>query len=104
MPVESALSLLIPLIVIAVLWTLIRHWVLPFVLGFVLAVALGPQARPLVAGAWETIAQAGRVLFGPRDERDFRQTRDGGLHEERDRDRYLGRPLPGPDEDERRYR
>jgi hypothetical protein len=43
---EHALSILIPLVVLAILWTLVRHWTLPFVLGFAFAVALGPSARP----------------------------------------------------------
>jgi hypothetical protein len=53
---EHALSILIPLVVLAVLWTLVRYWILPFVLGFALAVALGPSARPLMASAWAAVA------------------------------------------------
>jgi len=61
---EHVLSVLIPLVVLAVLWTLVRHWILPFVLGFALAVALGPSARPLMASAWATVAGVGDTLFG----------------------------------------
>ena len=61
---EHAVSILIPLIVLAVLWTLVRHWILPFVLGFALAVALGPSARPMMASAWVTVAGVGESLFG----------------------------------------
>ena len=61
---EHALSVLIPLAVLAVLWTLVRPWILPFVLGFALAVALGPSARPLMANAWATVANVGETLFG----------------------------------------
>ncbi len=68
MSAETAVSVLIPLIVLAVLWTLVRHWILPFVLGFALAVALGPSARPMLAGAWELVADAGDALFGTRRE------------------------------------
>ena len=45
---EHAVSVLVPLLVLFVLWTVVRHWILPFVLGFALAVALGPSARPLI--------------------------------------------------------
>ena len=45
---EHAMSVLVPLLVLVVLWTVVRHWILPFVLGFALAVALGPSARPLM--------------------------------------------------------
>ena len=61
---EHALSILIPLVVLAILWTLVRHWILPFVLGFALAVALGPSARPLMASAWAAVANVGEALFG----------------------------------------
>ncbi len=43
----------------------VRHWILPFVLGFALAVALGPSARPLIAGAWAAVVQVGDAVFGP---------------------------------------
>ena len=66
MDAEHALSVLIPLAVLAVLWTLVRHWILPFVLGFALAVALGPSARPLMASAWAGVANVGEAIFGPR--------------------------------------
>ncbi len=61
---EHALSILIPVLVIGVLWVLVRHWILPFVLGFALAVALGPSARPLIADAWAGVVQAGNAVFG----------------------------------------
>src|SRR4051812_21773413 len=61
---EHAVPVLIPLIVLAVLWTVVRHWILPFVLGFALAVALGPSARPMMASAWATVAGVGESLFG----------------------------------------
>ena len=61
---EHALSIVIPLVVLAILWTLVRHWILPFVLGFALAVALGPSARPLIASAWAAVANVGEALFG----------------------------------------
>ena len=61
---EHALSILIPLVVLAILWTLVRHWILPFVLGFALAVALGRSARPLMASAWAAVANVGEALFG----------------------------------------
>jgi hypothetical protein len=64
MSAETAVSVLIPLVVLVVLWTVLRHWILPFVLGFALAVALGPSARPLLAGAWGLVANAGDALFG----------------------------------------
>ena len=60
---EHALSILIPLVVLAVLWTLVRHWILPFVLGSALAVALGPSARPLMTSAWAVVAGVGEALF-----------------------------------------
>ncbi len=70
---ENLVSLLVPVVVLVVLWSLVRHWILPFVLGFALAVALGPSARPLMAGAWSLIAGAGDRVFGsdagPVDER-----------------------------------
>ncbi len=62
---EHAISILVPLIVLAVLWTMVRHWILPFVLGFALAVALGPSARPLMASAWAAVANVGEAMFGP---------------------------------------
>jgi hypothetical protein len=61
---EHALSVLIPLVVLTILWTVMRHWILPFVLGFALAVALGPSARPMMASAWATVAGVGETLFG----------------------------------------
>ncbi len=61
---EHALSILIPVLVIGVLWVLVRHWILPFVLGFALAVALGPSARPLIADAWAAVVQVGNAVFG----------------------------------------
>jgi len=64
MDVESLVSILIPLLVLVVLWTLVRHWILPFVLGFALAVALGPSARPLIADAWGAVASFGDRIFG----------------------------------------
>ena len=64
MDAEHALSVLIPLVVLAVLWTRVRHWILPFVLGFALAVALGPSARPLMASAWAGVANVGEAIFG----------------------------------------
>jgi hypothetical protein len=65
---EHAVSVLVPLLVLVVLWTVVRHWILPFVLGFVLAVALGPSARPMMASAWATVAGVGETLFGPRSD------------------------------------
>ncbi len=64
---EHALSVLIPVVVFAVLWAVVRHWILPFVLGFALAVALGPSARPLMTSAWAAAANVGEALFGSRD-------------------------------------
>jgi hypothetical protein len=61
---ENAALVLVPLLVLAVLWTVVRHWILPFVLGFALAVALGPSARPLMANVWATVADVGGVVFG----------------------------------------
>ncbi len=69
MSADHAVSILIPLLVLAVLWTLVRHWILPFVLGFALAVALGPSARPLMASAWAAVAGVGEALFGSPDDR-----------------------------------
>ncbi len=60
---EHAVSLLVPLLVLAVLWIVVRHWIIPFVLGFALAVALGPSARPLLASAWASVAQVGDTIF-----------------------------------------
>ena len=82
---EQALSILIPVVVLAVLWTLVRHWILPFVLGFALAVALGPSARPLMASAWAAVANVGEAIFGADP-----------------RERYLERrgPAPGRYDDE----
>ncbi|HYF56849.1 MAG TPA: hypothetical protein VEA41_21550 [Salinarimonas sp.] len=67
---ENLVSLLVPVVVLVVLWSLVRHWILPFVLGFALAVALGPQARTLLAGAWSAVAGIGDRVFGtdPGDE------------------------------------
>src|SRR3954471_1634253 len=88
---EHAVSILIPLLVLAVLWTVVRHWILPFVLGFALAVALGPSARPFVASAWATGAGVGETLFG-RSRDDIADPRE----------RYLDRrgPAPGRNDDE----
>ena len=61
---ENAALVLVPLLVLAVLWTVVRHWILPFVLGFALAVALGPSARPLMASAWAAVADVGGAVFG----------------------------------------
>src|SRR3954454_23519502 len=81
---EHALSVLIPLVVLAVLWTLVRHWILSFVLGFALAVALGPSARPLLASAWAGVANVGKAIFGPRadiaDPRELYLDRRGPAH------------------------
>ena len=87
---EHALSILIPLVVLAILWTLVRHWILPSVLGFALAVALGPSARPLMTSAWAAVANVGEALFGSRD------------HIADPREPYLDRrgPAPGRYEDE----
>ena len=82
---EHALSILIPLVVLAILWTLVRHWILPFVLGFALAVALGPSARPLMASAWAAVANVGEAIFGPR----------GDVADPHERYRELRRPAPG---------
>jgi hypothetical protein len=65
---EHAISVLVPVLILAVLWTVVRHWILPFVLGFAVAVALGPSARPLLASAWEAVTDVGGSFFGrPRD-------------------------------------
>ncbi len=61
---EHAVSILVPILVLAVLWVVVRHWIIPFVLGFALAVALGPSARPLLASAWASVAQVGDTIFG----------------------------------------
>ena len=92
MNVENVASILIPLLVLAVLWTMVRHWILPFVLGFALAVALGPSARPLMANAWDAVANLGYTIFGsaPRD-RDAFEPRDR-YPERREPDRYYERP------------
>ena len=89
MSTEHAISILIPLLVLGVLWVVVRHWILPFVLGFALAVALGPSARPLMTGAWAAIVQVSDSIFGTggeRDEpwpeeRDRRPPRRGGYEE-----------------------
>ncbi len=86
---EHAVSLLVPLLVLGVLWVMVRHWILPFVLGFALAVALGPSARPLMASAWAAVAQVGDTIFGtagdmdqPRPEELYRRpVRRGGYEE-----------------------
>ncbi len=64
MQTEHAISILVPLLVLGVLWVLVRHWILPFVLGFALAVALGPSARPVLASAWSAVVQVGDRVFG----------------------------------------
>ena len=61
---EHAISILVPILVLGVLWVLVRHWILPFVLVFALAVALGPSARPLMTGAWAALVQVGDRIFG----------------------------------------
>ena len=81
---EHALSVLIPIVVLAVLWTVVRHWILPFVLGFALAVALGPSARPLMASAWAAVANVDEAIFGARSD-------VADQHE-----RYLDRGGPAP--------
>jgi hypothetical protein len=89
MDTEHAVSFLIPLLVLGVLWVLVRHWILPFVLGFALAVALGPSARPMLASAWSAVVQVGDRIFGtgstmdePRPgEWDQRAPRRGGYEE-----------------------
>jgi hypothetical protein len=86
---EHALSILIPVLVIGVLWVLVRHWILPFVLGFALAVALGPSARPLMGNAWAAVVQVGNAVFGsggdlgepPFEEWDRRAPRRGSYEE-----------------------
>ena len=89
MQTEHAISILIPILVLGVLWVMVRHWILPFVLGFALAVALGPSARPLLASAWGAVVQVGDTVFGtgggmeePRQEDwDRRPSRRGGYEE-----------------------
>ena len=66
---EHTISVLVPILILAVLWAVVRHWILPFVLGFAVAVALGPSARPLLASAWEVAADVGGAVF--------RRSRDG---------------------------
>ena len=90
---EHALSVLIPLVVLVVLWTVVRHWILPFVLGFALAVALGPSVHPMIASAWATVAGVGETLFG-RSRDDIADPRE----------RYLDRrgPAAGRYDDEER--
>lgn len=91
MHAEHAVSFLVPLLVLGVLWVMVRHWILPFVLGFALAVALGPSARPLMAGAWAAVVQVGDTIFGPGggmdepgpEEWDRRPARRGGYEEVR---------------------
>ncbi len=83
---EHAISVLFPLAVLAVLWTVVRHWILPFVLGFALAVALGPSPRPLLASGWATVAGIGESLFG--------RPRDGFADRP---ETYPGRREPAPD-------
>src|SRR5687768_12982857 len=89
MDTEHAISILVPILVLGVLWVLVRHWILPFVLGFALAVALGPSARPILAGAWATVVQVGDRIFGtdgdmgePRPEDWDRRALRRGVHEE----------------------
>ena len=84
MHAETVASIVIPLLVLAVLWTVVRHWILPFVLGFALAVALGPSARPLMASAWAAVANMGEAIFGARSD-------VADQHE-----RYLDRGGPAP--------
>jgi hypothetical protein len=88
MDTEHAVSILVPLLVLGVLWVMVRHWILPFVLGFALAVALGPSARPLMASAWAAVMQVGNTIFDtgsldePRPEDwDRRPPRRGGYEE-----------------------
>jgi hypothetical protein len=79
---EHAVSILVPILVLAVLWVVVRHWIMPFVLGFALAVALGPSARPLLASAWEAVAQVGDTIFGTdRDMGEPGQGDWGGVHQ-----------------------
>lgn len=63
MNAENVVSILIPVLVLVVLWAVVRHWILPFVLGFALAVALGPSARPMLASAWDAVASVGDAVF-----------------------------------------
>ena len=86
MQAENIAAILIPVLVLVVLWTMLRHWILPFVLGFALAVALGPSARPLMASAWEAVANAGYAVFGS-------GPRGGDIIEPRER--YPERREPG---------
>ncbi len=88
---EHAISVLVLLVVLAVLWTAVRHWILPFVLGFALAVALGPSARPLMASAWATVAGAGETLLG--------RSRDD-IADPRERNLDRRGPAPGRYDDE----
>jgi hypothetical protein len=94
MHAEHAISVLIPLLVLAVLWTVVRHWILPFVLGFALAVALGPSARPLMASVWAAVAGVGEAVFGSRGEmrRDIAEPRPWSPERRG--------PMPGRYEDE----
>jgi hypothetical protein len=41
-----------------------QHWIRPFVLSFIPAVALGTCGPPLMAGAWAAVAQVGDAIFG----------------------------------------
>ena len=86
MDAHNIAALVIPLLVTAVLWTLLRHWILPFVLGFALAVALGPSARPMLATSWEAIARVGDSIFG---------TSSRGRDEFEAPERYQDRREPG---------
>jgi hypothetical protein len=89
MQTGHAISILVPLLVLGVLWVLVRHWILPFVLGFALAVALGPSARPMLASAWSAVVQVGDRIFGAGrsmdephpEEWDRRAPRRGGYEE-----------------------
>lgn len=68
MNADNIASIIIPVLVLVILWALVRQWILPFVLGFALAVALGPSARPMLTSAWDSIATVGDAIFrgGPR--------------------------------------
>src|SRR5687767_2332883 len=70
MDTEHAISILIPLLVIGVLWVLVWHWILLFVPGFALAVAIGPSARPKLASAWSAVVQVGDRIFGADSSKD----------------------------------
>ena len=77
---------------LAVLWTVVRHWILPFVLGFALAVALGPSARPMLEGAWDAVTNVGDAIFrgGSRTEDAFERSperRDAGPNRYYDQER-----------------